>query len=175
MAQWRGDWSCYCRGIPRTAPEGLFLFEKILLLNPAAPYKEGSVLLHSPPLQLHWGLSGSGPHTAQLSTLPSWCPWSPCVYHFVLLPLPVISSNQVSLSAAQALFGRAGSCQLPGVLQQAQWAQAWGFSRPVPHACPRDIFALKQSPYHLFFQCPLYSLVSSLHKHWGTDGCSLCS
>ena len=30
----------------------LFLFEKIFLLNPAAPYKEGPVLSHSPPLQL---------------------------------------------------------------------------------------------------------------------------
>ena len=57
----RGDWSCYCRRIPQTAPKCLFLFEKILLLNPAAPYKEGPVLSHSPPLQLDRGLSGSGP------------------------------------------------------------------------------------------------------------------
>ena len=28
----------------------LFIFEKFLLLNPAAPYKEGPVLSHSPPL-----------------------------------------------------------------------------------------------------------------------------
>ena len=34
---WRGEWSCCCRGIPQSAPEGLFLFEKILLLNPGAP------------------------------------------------------------------------------------------------------------------------------------------
>ena len=87
----------------------LFLFEKFLLLNPAAPYKEGPVLSHSPPLQLDLGLSGSGPHMTQLSTLPSWCPQSPWIYHFVLIPLPATSSNQVSLSAAQALFGRGGS------------------------------------------------------------------
>ena len=91
---------------PNCPRGGLLLFEKILLLNPAAPCKEGPVLSHSPPLQLDWGLSGSGPHTAQLSTLPSQCPQSLCVYHFVLLPLPATLSNQVSLGAAQALFGR---------------------------------------------------------------------
>ena len=87
----------------------LFLFEKFLLLNPAAPYKKGPVLSLSPPLQLDWGLSGSGPHMAQLSTFPSLHPWSLWVYHFILIPLPVTSSNQVSLGAAQALFGRGGS------------------------------------------------------------------
>ena len=54
----------------------LFLFEKILLLNPATPYKEGPVLSHSPPLQLDQVLSGSGPEMAQLPTLPSQCPQS---------------------------------------------------------------------------------------------------
>ena len=88
----------------------LFRFEKILLLNPAAPYKEGPVLSHSPPLKLGMGLSRSGPDMAQLSTLPSQCTQSLWVYHFVLIPLPAASSNQVSLSAAQALFGRGGSC-----------------------------------------------------------------
>ena len=52
------------------APECLFfftfLFENFFLVNPAAPYKEGPVLSHSQPLQLDWGLYGSGPHTAQL-------------------------------------------------------------------------------------------------------------
>ena len=67
-AGWRGYWRCCCRRIPQTAPQCLFLFEKILLLNPAAPYKEGPVLSHSPPLQLDQGLSRSGSHTAQLST-----------------------------------------------------------------------------------------------------------
>ena len=70
---WRGDWSCCCSRIPQSAPQGLFLFEKILLLNTATPYKEGPVLSHSPPLQLDWGLSWSGHHTSQLSTLPNWC------------------------------------------------------------------------------------------------------
>ena len=73
-------------------------------------YKEGPVLSHSPPLQLVQGLSGSGSHRTQLSTLPSQYPWSLWVYHFVLTTLPETSSNQVSLGAAQALFGRRGSC-----------------------------------------------------------------
>ena len=93
-AWWRGDWSCCCRRIPQSSPEGLFLFEKILLLNLAAPYKEGPVLSHSPPLQLDQGLSGLGLHTAQLSILPSQRPRSPvCLSHFILIPLPVTSSN----------------------------------------------------------------------------------
>ena len=86
-----------------------FFFEKILLLNPDAPYKEGPVLSHSPPLQLERGPSRSGPDMAQLSTLPSLCPQSLWDYHFILIPLPATSSNQVSLSAAQTLFGRGGS------------------------------------------------------------------
>ena len=108
-ARWRGDWTCCCRRIPQTAPEGHLLFEKILL-NPATPYKEGPVFSHSPPLQLDQGLSQSGPHIAQLLTLSSQCPQSLWVYHFVLIPLPVTSSNEVSFSAAQILFGRGGSC-----------------------------------------------------------------
>ena len=111
-ARWREDWSCCFRRIPQTAPKCLFLFEKILLLNPAAPYKEEPVLSHSPPLQLDLELSGSGPDRAQPSTLPSWCPQSLWVYHFILIPLPATSSNQVSLRAAQALFGRGGSSKL---------------------------------------------------------------
>ena len=41
VAGWRGDWSCCCRGIPQSAPKGLFLFGKILLLNPVAPAVQG--------------------------------------------------------------------------------------------------------------------------------------
>ena len=109
-AGWRGDWRCCYRRFPQHAPEGLLLFEKILLLNPPTPYKEGLVLSHSPPLQLDQGLPGSGSHMAQFSPLPCWHPQSLWVYHFILIPLPVTSSNQVSLGAAQALFGRGGSC-----------------------------------------------------------------
>ena len=72
------------------------------------PYKEGPVLSHSPPLQLGRGLSRSGSHTSQLSTLLSQCPWSPWVYHFVLIPLPATTGNQVSHSVAWAFFDRGG-------------------------------------------------------------------
>ena len=72
------------------------------------PYKEGPVLSHSPPLQVGQGLSGSGSHAAQLSTLLGQHPWSPWVFHFVLIPLPATSGNQVSHSVAQALFGSGG-------------------------------------------------------------------
>ena len=62
-AVWGGGWNSCCRRIPQTATEWLFffifLFEQFLLLNLAAPYKEGPVLSHHPPLQLDLGLSGS--------------------------------------------------------------------------------------------------------------------
>ena len=55
-AGWGGGWSGCCWRIPQMATEclffSLFLFEKFLLLNPAAPYKEGPVLSHTPTLQL---------------------------------------------------------------------------------------------------------------------------
>ena len=79
---------------PKVSPRVFFFWGKsscsILHLP---PYKEGPVLSHSPPLQLDWGLSGSASHTAQLSTLPSQRLQSPWVYHFILIPLPVTSSN----------------------------------------------------------------------------------
>ena len=155
-----------------------FLRKSPCSVLPLPPYKEGPVLSLSPPLQLGQGLSGSGSHRAQLSTLPSQCPQSPCVYHFVLIPLPVTSSSQVSLGAAQAWFVRGGSrspSSLPGVLRQAWWVRAWGCSGSGPCAGPRDLYVLKQYPYLLFFQCSLYFLVSYLHKCWGTVGCLLCS
>ena len=86
-----------------------FLRKSPCSVLPLPPYKEGPVLSLSSPLQLYQGLSGSGSHMAQLSTLPSQCPRSPWVYHFILIPLPATSSSQVSLSVAQVLFGRGGS------------------------------------------------------------------
>ena len=121
-----GDWSSCCRRIPQSAPEGLFLLEKFLLLNPAAPYKEGHVLSPSPPLWLDRGLSGSGPHMAQLSTLPSWHPQSPCVYHTssffpslrlqatrslsVLLKPCLAGEGTISLALSQESCDRPGGC-----------------------------------------------------------------
>ena len=71
-------------------PRGSFSFwEKSSCLILWLPlYKEGPDLSHSPPLQLGRGLSRSGSHTAQLSTLLSQHLWSPWVFHFVLIPLP---------------------------------------------------------------------------------------
>ena len=109
-------------------PRGSFSFWENPPANPGAPYKEGPVLSHSPPLQLDQGLSGSGPHTAQLSTLPCWCPWSPCVYHTsslfpslrpqatrslsVLLKLCLAGEGAVNLAHSQETCGRP-SRQLP--------------------------------------------------------------
>ena len=109
---WQGEeeTGAVASGDPQSAPEGLFLWGKSscsILWLPL--YKEGPVLSHSPPLHLGKGLSRSGSHMAQLSTLPSQCPWSLWVYHFILIPLPATSSNQVSLDVAQALFGRGES------------------------------------------------------------------
>ena len=54
VAGWRGDWSCCCRGIPQSAPEGLFLLGK----NPPA---QSCSSLHT-----RKGLSS---HTAHLSKM----------------------------------------------------------------------------------------------------------
>ena len=61
------------------------------------------------------------------------------------------------------------SCGRPGRF----WA--WGYSHPGPCTGSRDLLVLKQSPYHVVFQCLLYFLVSYLHICWGTVGCWLCS
>ena len=175
-----GDWSSCCRRIPQSAPEGLFLFEKILLLNPATPSLQGRACPLTQPTSLArprtvWVRAPHGPTLNSPQLAPTV---SLCLPHFILLPLPATSSNQVSLGTAQALFGRRGNHQLgslPGVLRQAWWVRAWGCSRPGPHSGPRDLFVLKQSPYRLFFQCPLYFLVSYLHKRWGAVSCLLCS
>ena len=91
-ARWRRDWSCCCSRDPQIAPKGLFLFEKILLLSPATPSKEGPVLSLSPPLQLDPGLSTSGPDTAQFSILLRRSSKVSGVFTtLVLIPLPVTS------------------------------------------------------------------------------------
>ena len=112
VAGWRGDWSCCCRGIPQGAQEGLFLFEK----NPSA--QSCASLCTRKGLSSHTAhLSSSAGDclgqgrtwpTFQLSTLLIPCPRSLWVYHFVLIPLPATSGNQVSHSVSQALFGRGG-------------------------------------------------------------------
>ena len=142
-----------------------FSFEKFLLLKPAAPYKEGAVLSHSPPLQLDEELSGSGPITTKLSTLPIWCIGSLWVYYFIFIPLPVTSSNQVSLGTAQT---KSPAADLVGTRPGAA-------ASLVPVLVSGDLIVLKQSLYRLIFQCPLHFLVSYLHICCGTVSCSLCS
>ena len=52
---------------PKVPQKVFFFLGKNLLLDPVAPSnKEGPDLSHSPPLQLVWGLSGSGLQVAQL-------------------------------------------------------------------------------------------------------------
>ena len=100
------------------------------------------------------------------SALLSWCPQSPWVYHFVLIPLPATSSNQVSSSAAQTLFGRGGSHwpgSLPGVLQQT-W-RAWGLGLQPPWSphwsqgpyCPEAISLSSK----FSVSCTIFGLLSS--------------
>ena len=159
--------------------KSLFLFKKFLLLNPATPYKEGPVLLNSAPLQLGPGLSGSGPHMAQLSTLPSRHP--PVSVGLSLHPYsPPCHFKQPGVSPCCSSLVWQGreplTGSLPGVLRQG-WQQAPGLGLQLPwsRAGPRDLIVLKQSLYCHFFQCPLYFLVSYLHICRGIVGCSLCS
>ena len=110
LARWRGDWSCCCRRIPQSTPEGFFLFEKkredppaqschsiqgraCSLTQPTSPARSGTVCV-------------SVPHSPTLNSLQLASTVSVCLPCFVLLPLPATSSNQVSLGAAQALFVR---------------------------------------------------------------------
>ena len=102
----------------------------------------------------------------------------PCVCHFILIPLPETSSNQVSPSAARALFGRGGSWSMAPSHKpcgRPAGRQTWGCCHPDPCTHPRDLIVLRHSPYRLIFQCPLQFLISNLHICWGTVGCSLCS
>ena len=182
MARWRGDWSCCCRGIPKSAPEGLFLFERILLLNPALP---GSLCTrkglssHSAHLSSYAGIVRvRAPHSPTLNSpqpapsvsglqVCSLCPYS-----------PPCNFKQRGLSWCFSSFVWQGrellTGSLPGVLRQAPHRRAWGCSCPGPCIGTRDLFVLKQSPYLLSSQCPLFFLVSYLHKHWAAFGCSLC-
>ena len=66
------------------------------------------------------------------------------------------------------------SC-LSGCCSNLVWQGREPCSRSGPCAGARDLFVLKQSPYCLFFQCPLYFLVSCFHKRWDTVDCLLLS
>ena len=110
VAGWRGDWSCCYRGIPKVPPRVFFFLGKSSckswgsiqgracpLTQPTSPARLGTVHVRAP-------------HAPTLNS-PLLVPMvSLCLPHLVLIPLPATSSNQVSLSAAQTLFGRGGSC-----------------------------------------------------------------
>ena len=82
----------------------------------------------------------------------SWCCSS--LVWYGREPLTWLSPRSPGAGPARAGLG----LQLP-------WSLCWS----------QCLFVLKQFPYHLFFQCPLYFLVSYLHVRWGAVGCSLCS
>ena len=69
-----------CRGIPHSAPDGLFLFGKILLLNPVAPSVQGrACLLTHPTSPARPGTIQVRAQHAQLS--PAGAHGLQCVYH----------------------------------------------------------------------------------------------
>ena len=77
VAQWRGAWSCCCRGILKRTPQGLFLFGKILLLNPVAPSMQGRACpLAQPTSPARLTLSGSGPTWPNSQLSPASVPLS---------------------------------------------------------------------------------------------------
>ena len=100
---------------PRVYLFSLFLFEKFLLLKPATPYK--CLISHTAPFSNQTGdYPGQGPSWPNSQLSPAsvhslrGCSQPLCVCHFVVTPLPVTSSNQVSPGSSQTLFGRGGSC-----------------------------------------------------------------
>ena len=142
------------------------------------PYKKGPVLSQSPPLQLGWDCPGQGPTWPNSQLSPAS---APSLHRFTtssLFPSLRLQATRCRLVLLKSCLAGEGainptlsqeSCSRPGRRRPG------GCSRPGPHAGPRDLFVLKQSPYLLLFQCPLWFLVSYLHKRWGAVGCSLCS
>ena len=112
MGGWPGERSLelLLHGNSQKFPGGSFSFGKILLLNPAAPLVQGRACPLAQPTSparpgTVWVRAPQGPTLNS----PQPAPRSPWVYQFILIPLPMTSSNQVSHSAGQALFGRGGS------------------------------------------------------------------
>ena len=106
------------------------------------------------------------------------CIQCPCISHFILIPFPATSNNEVSPGAAQTLFGREGAIDL-GLSQEpcGRPSVCWTCSCSHPGPCTGlgDIIVPKHSPYCLIFQCLLQFLVTNLHICWGNVGCWLCS
>ena len=166
-AGWRGYWSCCCRGIPQSAPSGLFLFGKILLLNPVTPSMQGRVCPLTQPTSpaRPWTVRVRVPHGPTLN--------SPQLVPTVSLGLPLrpysppCDFKQPGLSQCCSSFIWEGreplTCLSPRSPVAGPWARAWVCSCPGPQAGARDLFVLKQSPYCLFFSVffILFGLLSS--------------
>ena len=136
-------------------PRGFFSFwEKsscsILWLP---PYKDGPVLSHSPLLQLGRGLSGSGSHTAQLSTLFSQRPQVSLGLPLSPLPLPPPSPSSLLICWCFLCWCVSSYRKYPGVphfyilffMVGLPWAMVVhtepSLIRTLPGACgPRSLF-----------------------------------
>ena len=151
-ARVRGDWSCCYRGIPQSAPKGLFLFDKILLLNPGTPYKERSVLSHSPPLQLEPDCLVRAPHGPTLNSP------QPAPTVSVGLPLhpysPPCDLKQPGLSwccSSLVWQGRDLSTWLsPRSPAAGPVGAGLGLQLPCSPRWSQGPFCPEASPYHLF-------------------------
>ena len=86
---------------------------------------------------------------AQLSTLPSQHPWSPCVYHtlslFPSLRLQATRSLSVLLKPCLAGEGAVNSA-LPGVLWQAWLALGLGLQSPCSPSWSQGPYCLEAIP-----------------------------
>ena len=112
-----GGWSC-CRIIPQT-PEclffsPLFLFEKIFLLNPVPSIQGRACPLTQPTSPARPGtVQVRVPHSPTVNSPQLPTPRPPWVYHFILIPLPATSSNQISGCCSNLVWqGRGPSARL---------------------------------------------------------------
>ena len=160
VAGWRGDWRCCRRGIPQSAPMGPFLFGKILMLNPAAP----SMQVRACPLTQPTSPGRPGTVLVRVPQGPTLNSPQPAPTVSVCLPLrpysPSCDFKQPGLSRCCSSLVWQGRGPLTLL---SPWSPAagpagagLGLQSPWSPVGPRDLFVLKQSPYLLFFQCPLY-------------------
>ena len=171
VAGWREAWSFCCRGIPQSAPQGLFLFGKILLLDPMAPSIQGRACpLTQPTSQARAGTVWlRGAHMAQLSTLPTQHP--PRSLVSVGLPLcpysPPCGFKQPGVSwccSGLVWQGREPLTQLSprspaaspagvGLVLQLPWSLYWSQGPLCPEAIPLlCVFSVS---------CVLFGLIST--------------
>ena len=140
VARWRGDWSCCFREVPQSAPEVLFLFGKILLLNTVAPSVQGrSCPLTQPTSPARPGTVHVRAQFGPTLNLPQPATTvSLCLPHFILFPsLRPQAPRYLSVLFKLCSAGEgAVTSSLPRVLQQARWVWALGCSPLVPMLVP---------------------------------------